>query len=62
MSNGLAKIGAYSFPVQLNDTTRAYFKSEIELQPPQVGADMRAILATPPDDAAVERLWAINPG
>jgi len=62
LSNGLAKIGAYDFPIQLNDTTRAYFKAEIELQPPQVGADMRAILATPPDAAANQRLWAINPG
>jgi acetylornithine deacetylase/succinyl-diaminopimelate desuccinylase-like protein len=62
MSNGLEKIGAYNFPVQLNDTTRAYFKSEIELQPPQVGADMRAVLASPADDSAVQRLWTVNPG
>lgn len=62
LSNGLAKIGAYNFPIQLNDTTRAYFKAEMELQTPQIGADMRAILATPADDAAVQRLWAINPG
>jgi len=62
LANGLAKIGAYDFPIQLNETTRAYFKSEIELQPPQIGADMRAVLATPPDEAAVQRLWAINPG
>jgi acetylornithine deacetylase/succinyl-diaminopimelate desuccinylase-like protein len=62
LSNGLAKIGAYNFPIQLNDVTRAYFKAEIELQSPQIGADMRAILATPPDEAAVQRLWAINPG
>jgi len=62
LSNGLARIGAYNFPIQLNDVTRAYFKAEIELQSPQIGADMRAILATPPDEAAVQRLWAINPG
>ena len=62
LANGLAKIGAYDFPIQLNETTRAYFKSEIELQSPPIGADMRAILATPPDESAVQRLWAINPG
>jgi acetylornithine deacetylase/succinyl-diaminopimelate desuccinylase-like protein len=62
LSNGLARIGAYNFPIQLNDVTRAYFKAEIELQSPQIGADMRAILATPPDEAAVQRLWSINPG
>ena len=62
LSNGLAKIGAYDFPIQLNETTRAYFKAEIELQPPQIGADMRAVLASPPDAAANLRLWAVNPG
>lgn len=62
LSSGLEKIGAYNFPIQLNDTTRAYFKSETELQMPQIGADMRAILASPPDDGAAQRLWAINPG
>lgn len=62
VSNALAKIGAYDFPIQLNDVTRAYFKAEIELQAPAIGADMRAVLADPPDPAAVQRLWAVNPG
>jgi acetylornithine deacetylase/succinyl-diaminopimelate desuccinylase-like protein len=62
LSSGLEKLGTYNFPIQLNATTRAYFKAEIELQSPQIGADMRAILADPPDDAAVQRLWTINPG
>jgi acetylornithine deacetylase/succinyl-diaminopimelate desuccinylase-like protein len=61
MSQGLAKIGAYDFPIQLNDTVRAYFKAQIELQPPTIGADMRAVLASPPDLAAEQRLWTINP-
>ena len=61
MSNGLARIGAYAFPVQLNDTVRAYFTAEMELQPQPIAADMRAVLATPPDDAAVRRLWVLNP-
>jgi acetylornithine deacetylase/succinyl-diaminopimelate desuccinylase-like protein len=62
MSDGLAKIGANNFPIQLNDTVRAYFKAEMELQPQPVAADMRAVLADPPDEAAVQRLWAIDPG
>src|SRR5262249_32663905 len=62
MSEGLAKIGAYNFPIQLTDTTRAYFKAEIELQPPQIRADMRAVLANSEADGAVQRLWAVNPG
>jgi acetylornithine deacetylase/succinyl-diaminopimelate desuccinylase-like protein len=62
VGEAMARIGAYNFPVQLNDTTRAYFKAQIELQPPAIGADMRAVLADPQDEAAVQRLWAINPG
>jgi acetylornithine deacetylase/succinyl-diaminopimelate desuccinylase-like protein len=30
--------------------------------PPEVAADMRAVLKNPPDEAAAERLWAVNPG
>ncbi|HZP67671.1 MAG TPA: M20/M25/M40 family metallo-hydrolase [Rudaea sp.] len=62
LSAGLAKLGAYEFPVRLNDTTRAYFKAEQELEPPQIAADMRAVLADPTDEQAVQRLWNANPG
>lgn len=61
LSEGVAKLGAYTFPIQLNDVTRAYFKAQIELAPVPVAADMRAVLADPQDDAAVRRLWKINP-
>jgi len=62
LSVGLAKLGAYNFPVALNAATRAYFTAEAKLMPPEVAADMRAVLANPEDEAAVERLWAVNPG
>jgi len=62
VSNAMAKIGAFDFPLQLNETTRAYFKAEQELEPAPVAADMRAVLANPPDEGAVQRLWALNPG
>jgi acetylornithine deacetylase/succinyl-diaminopimelate desuccinylase-like protein len=62
VSNALGKLGAYTFPVRLNDVTRAYFKAEMELESAPVAADMRAVLANPQDDAAVRRLWKINPG
>jgi acetylornithine deacetylase/succinyl-diaminopimelate desuccinylase-like protein len=41
--------------------TRAYFEKEAELVAPEVGNDMRAVLADPPDAAAADRLWSANP-
>jgi acetylornithine deacetylase/succinyl-diaminopimelate desuccinylase-like protein len=62
LSAGLARLGAYNFPVTFNQATRGYFEAQAKLLPPAVAADMRAVLADPKDDAAVERLWAVNPG
>jgi acetylornithine deacetylase/succinyl-diaminopimelate desuccinylase-like protein len=62
MSVGLSKLGAYNFPVSLNDATRGYLQAESNLVSADVAADMHAVLANPRDEAAVERLWAINPG
>lgn len=61
LSAGLDKIGAYRFPIQLNDVTRAYFRSQLELAPAAAVDDLKAILRDPPDEAAAERLWDINP-
>jgi acetylornithine deacetylase/succinyl-diaminopimelate desuccinylase-like protein len=62
LSAGIAKLGAYNFPVALNDATRGYLQAESKLVSADVAADMQAVLANPRDEAAVERLWAINPG
>lgn len=63
LAAGLARLGAYQFPVRLNATTRAYFERQAELQKdPQVAADMHAILANPDDAEAAGRLWTDNPG
>jgi acetylornithine deacetylase/succinyl-diaminopimelate desuccinylase-like protein len=62
LSAGLAKLGNYNFPATLNPATRGYFEAQSKLEPPEVAADMRAVLKNPQDEAAVERLWAINPG
>src|SRR3984885_1368226 len=62
LSAGLAKLGAHDFAIALNQATRGYFEAEAKLMPPEVGADMRAVLKNPPDEAAAERLWAVNPG
>lgn len=62
LSAALARLGAYDFPVALNQATRGYFEAQARLQPPAVAADMRAVLADPHDEAAVQRLWTVNPG
>jgi acetylornithine deacetylase/succinyl-diaminopimelate desuccinylase-like protein len=61
LSTGLAKLGAHQFPIGLNPVTRAYFETMAKLMDPDVGADMRAVLQSPPDAAAAARLWAIDP-
>jgi len=62
LSAGLAKLGAHDFAIALNQATRGYFEAEAKLMPPEVAADMRAVVRNPPDEAAAERLWAVNPG
>jgi acetylornithine deacetylase/succinyl-diaminopimelate desuccinylase-like protein len=61
LSAGLVRLGAHNFAIALNQTTRGYFEAQAKLASPEVAADMRAVLANPPDEAAAERLWAVNP-
>ena len=61
LSAALAKVGAYHFPVALNPVTRAYFEAMAKLVEPDVAAEMRGVLKSPPDDSAAARLWAIDP-
>ena len=44
------------FPFELNTVTREYFSQMAQIETGQTSADMRAILATPPDPAAIQRL------
>lgn len=62
LSAGLARLGSHNFPIALNPATRGYFEAQAQTASPQVAADMRAVLANSNDEAAAERLWAINPG
>jgi acetylornithine deacetylase/succinyl-diaminopimelate desuccinylase-like protein len=61
LSAGLARLGAYNFKVTFNPATRGYFEAMIKQVSPVVAADMRAVLANPQDEAAVQRLWTANP-
>lgn len=50
------RISQYEFPVQLNDTTRAYFTRMAKVQGGEIGAAMTAIVANPEDKAAYATL------
>ncbi len=56
LSEGLTRLGHYTFPFELNEVTRAYFTKEADLAGGKEGDDMKAIVKTPPDQDAVERL------
>lgn len=58
LTTALGKLQAYSFPFELNEVTRDYFRKLASQQSGQTAADMRAILATPPNMAAAKRLSA----
>ena len=61
LSTALIHVGEYTFPVRLNEITRAYFTRVAGTLPPAVAADVRGVLETPPDAAATARLSASSP-
>ncbi len=58
LMTALNKLAAYAFPFEMNAVTRTYFTSLAGQESGQTAADIRAILATPPDIAAAGRLGA----
>jgi acetylornithine deacetylase/succinyl-diaminopimelate desuccinylase-like protein len=58
LTAALNKLAAYTFPFELNEVTRTYFTNLASQEAGQAAADIRAILATPPDKTAAARLSA----
>jgi acetylornithine deacetylase/succinyl-diaminopimelate desuccinylase-like protein len=56
LSDALSRLEHMPFPVEFNAVTRTYFERRAPLENAQTNADMKAILQTPPDTAAVARL------
>jgi acetylornithine deacetylase/succinyl-diaminopimelate desuccinylase-like protein len=52
LAAALVRLGAYEFPVQFNDTTRAYFTETAALTEGETGAAMTRLLANPNDHEA----------
>ena len=58
LSAALVKIGAYRFTPQLSPITKGYFEGVAPRQTPDLGAAMRAFVANPADQKAIETLAA----
>jgi acetylornithine deacetylase/succinyl-diaminopimelate desuccinylase-like protein len=56
IADALTRLERAPFPFELNEVTRTYFERRATLESGQLAADMRAILRTPPDEAAIARL------
>jgi acetylornithine deacetylase/succinyl-diaminopimelate desuccinylase-like protein len=56
LADALTRLEHYQFPFELSEVTREYFKREADIVGGTTGADMKAILQTPPDAGAIERL------
>ena len=58
LAAALDRLAKFQFPVRLNEATRNYFERMASLEQGQLAADMRAVIRTTPDPAAVVRLSA----
>lgn len=56
LAGALVRIGAFDFPVHLNEITRAYFARSAAIAPGEMGLAMKAIAANPSDAAAAATL------
>ncbi len=56
LAEALTRLEHYQFPFELSEVTREYFKREADIVGGATGADMKAILQTPSDQAAIARL------
>lgn len=62
LANGLARLGAYDFPIALNDATKGYYEQNAKIEPdPEVAGAMRAMVKDP-NDAAAAAILARDPG
>ena len=58
LTAALGRLAAYTFPFELNPTTRTYFTNLAKSETAETANDIHAMLATPPDMTAAARLSA----
>jgi acetylornithine deacetylase/succinyl-diaminopimelate desuccinylase-like protein len=56
LSHALVNLEHYKFPFELNSVTRAYYEHLATVEKGQRAEDIKAMLRTPPDTAAIDRL------
>ena len=56
LADALARLARFTFPVELNPTSRAFFEQTARVEQPQIAAAMRAIAANPRDTGAAASL------
>jgi acetylornithine deacetylase/succinyl-diaminopimelate desuccinylase-like protein len=56
LAAALNRLARYEFPFELNTVSRAYYQRRATIETGQRAADIKAMLQTPPDIQAVERL------
>lgn len=59
LSEGLARLSKFRFPLHLTDTTRQYFERRASIETGAIKADMLGVAKTPPDPSAVDHLSAV---
>jgi acetylornithine deacetylase/succinyl-diaminopimelate desuccinylase-like protein len=58
LADALAKVGRYSFPVKFNDVNRGFFLRTADVETPEMGRAMKAVVANPKDAAALKVVTA----
>jgi acetylornithine deacetylase/succinyl-diaminopimelate desuccinylase-like protein len=56
LTDALGRLERYQFPFELNAVMRAGWERLAEVMPAETASDMRAVLKSPPDPAAIARL------
>lgn len=56
LSHALVNLEHYKFPFELNSVTRAYYEHLAAVEKGQRAEDIKAMLRTPPDNAAIDRV------
>lgn len=56
LTTALNKLAVYSFPFEMNEVTRTYFRNLATEETGQAAQDMKAVMTSPPDTEAAARL------
>ena len=56
LAGGLVRLGAFDFPVMMDDTTRGFFEKSAALETPDNAAAFRAIVKNPQDQQAATQI------